>query len=245
VSALNEPDLQCFLDRLTRRSILAHAEQQAILNLPGRPESLKASSDFVHSKERVWHASLVLSGIVARFDQTPEGDRQITALYVPGDMPDLHSLVQQEPTSALHTLSPASLLKVPHDALWAIAAQYPAVAEAFWRDCAADASIFAQWVVNVGHRRAIPRLAHLLCEVATRLCPRPLSGEVSFPFDVRQTHLAEATGLSCVHVSRSLSALRRDGLVDLSKRSVRIRDWSALADVAEFDPGYLQMNLTQ
>lgn len=240
---LNTPNLQPYLDRLTSRSVLTEEEQQAVLHLAGHAEQVNSNRDFVPLGERVDHVSLVVAGIVGRFDQNGEGRRQITAMHIPGDICDLHSVVQPQATSALQALSVATILRVPHSAIRSAAARYPALAEAFWRDCTVDAAILAEWVVNVGRRNAKTRVAHLLCEMASRL--RAHTGENDFVFDlpVTQAQLAEATALTAVHVNRTLQSLRADGLVEWHQRVVRLPRWDALVDRAEFDPAYLQTHV--
>lgn len=239
----NKPELQRFLDRLTSRSVLRNEEQQAVLNLPWRSEHVQANRDFVQMGQRVDHACLIGAGIVGRFGQNSEGKRQITAMHIAGDMADLHSVVQPTTASALQALSIATIIRVPHAALRAATSRYPALAEALWRDCMVDASILAQWVVNVGRRDAKERIAHLLCEMATRLKVAPAKGEIVFPFSVTQAQLADATGLTSVHVNRTLQSLKRDGLAEISHHAVRIRDWDALAAAGEFEPSYLQADV--
>jgi CRP-like cAMP-binding protein len=240
MSFSNKPDLQRFLDKLTDRSVLSKEEQQAVLDLPGKSEHVQANRDFVRLGERSDHASLLVAGLVGRFDQNLEGKRQITAIQIPGEMPDLHSVVQPTATSALQALSIATIIRVPHAALRSATNVYPALAEAFWRHCMVDAAILSQWVVNVGRRSAKTRIAHLLCELGTRLRAVSTDGETFFPLAVTQEQLADATGLTGVHVNRTLKTLRRDGLADFSNRSVRIPNWKALAAVGEFEPTYLQ-----
>jgi CRP-like cAMP-binding protein len=239
----NIRDLQRFLDRLTSRSVLTDEEQQAILDLPARAEHVQANRDFVPLGATVDHCCLIVEGIVGRFDQNWEGKRQITSLYIPGDMADVLSVVQPTSGSALQALSIATILKVPHVAIRSATARYPALAEALWRDTAVDAAILAQWVVNVGRRDARQRVSHLLCEMGTRLQAAPSKEEVFFPFAVTQTQLADATGLTPVHVNRTLRAMRRDQLAEVSTRAVRIPDWDALVAAGEFDAGYLQANV--
>ena len=240
---LNRLDLQRFLDRLTSRSVLTAEEQEAILNLPSRAEHVQANRDFVIIGRRVDHACLVASGIVGRFNENSDGKRQITAMHIPGDMADLHSVVQPTGTSALQALSIATILRVPHAALRAATARYPALAEALWRDCMVDASILSRWVVNVGRRDARERISHLLCEMAVRLRVAPAKGEIVFPFAVTQAQLADATGLTSVHVNRTLRSLRADGLAEVSTRAVHIPNWYALAAAGEFEASYLQANV--
>ena len=239
----SRPDLQLFLDRLTSRSILTNAEQKAVLDLPAHAEQVHANQDFVRIGDRVHHSCLVVAGIVGRFDQNGDGKRQITAMHTSGDMCDLHSVVQPLPSSALQALSVATILRIPHAALRAITGRHPALAEAFWRDCMVDAAILSEWVVNVGSRDAKTRVAHLICEMAMRLSNGLGRKEFMFDMPITQTQLGEATGLTAVHVNRTLQSLRADGLIECHRRVIRIPQWDALAKRAEFDPVYLQAPL--
>src|SRR5579884_2374977 len=214
IPQFGRPNLQLFLDRLTSRSVLTQEEQQAVLDLPGHAEQVAAHRDFVPLGERVDHACLIVAGIVGRFDQSSEGRRQITAMHIRGDMCDLHSVVQPLPTSALQALSVATILRVPHAAIRSAAARYPAIAAAFWRDCMVDAAILSEWVVNVGRRDAKTRVAHLICELATRLHAGTGANDFAFDLPIKQAQLAEATALTAVHVNRTLQSLRTDGLLD-------------------------------
>lgn len=239
------PDLQRFLNRLTGHSVLSEKEQQAVLNLPCHAAQAPNNADLVRLDERVDHASLIVAGVVGRFGQNTDGERQITTMHIAGDMADLHSVVLPVATSALQALSPTTVVRIPHVAIRAAAASYPAVAEAFWRDCVVDSAILAQWVVNVGRRDARERIAHLLCEMGVRIAGATAGArEIVFDLPITQTHLADATGMSAVHVNRTLQNLRRDGLIKWSARSVvRIPEWDALAAVGDFDPAYLATNL--
>ncbi len=233
-------DTRCrgFLRRLTRRSILSEEEQQAICDLPGRTATVPANEEFVRLGEEVDHACILLEGFAARFEQTADGSRQITAISIPGDMPDLQSTVLTRTTSGLQALGQCTVLRVPHSALRGLAGRYPAIAEAFWRDCVVDASIAFQWLVNIGRRTAAARTAHLICEIACR--SYAVHGRhISFPFPITQIHIADALGLTAVHVNRTLRLLRDEGLVRLTRQDVVIMDWPALAAHADFDPSYL------
>lgn len=243
VASPDNLDLHLFLDRLNSRSVLTSEEQQAILDLPWRAEQVEAHRDFVRLGQRIEHACCVGTGLVGRFDQNANGGRQITAIHVPGDMPDLHSVVQPQATSALQALSAATILRVPHSAIRAATAQHHALAEALWRDCMVDSAILAQWVVNVGRRDAKARIAHLLCELAVRLRGPETNGPFSFLLPITQGQLADATGLTVVHVNRVLRTLREDRLVDTHHGQVHVLDWQALVSAGDFDAGYLQTNV--
>lgn len=234
-------DLQRFLDRLLSRSVLTSEEQDAILDLPCHFALVKANRDFVCLREEVDHASLIVDGLVGRFEQNSDGLRQITAIYIPGDMANLHSVVQPQATSALQALSVATILRVPNVAIRDVTARLPALAEALWRDCMVDAAILSQWIVNVGRRNAQTRIAHILCEMATRLGKQEHRQSFSFPFAVTQFQLADATGLTSVHVNRVLKCLREDGLAYFGKGEVRVLDWDGLVSTGDFNNGYLQI----
>jgi CRP-like cAMP-binding protein len=231
-------DLKPFVAQLLAHSRLTQGEQQAILDLPFRVLHVPRNRDFVKLGEQVDHSCFILQGLVARFEQSDEGLRQITAFHIPGDMADLHSVVLPCATSALQALTTTTVLQVPHSALRRVAARYQAVAEAFWRACMIDAAILSQWVVNVGRRESRARMAHLLCEMAVRY---GAGGEPrrSFAFPVTQNHLADATTITPVHTNRTLMALRREGLAQMTFGIVEILDWPGLQEAGEFDPAYL------
>ena len=233
------PGLQLFIDRLTKRSLLTDGEIDALMGLPTHTLQMAPNHDFVRLDERVDHACLVVAGLVGRFDQNSRGARQITALHIAGDMPDLHSVVQPKATSALQALSTATILKVPHKALREVAAAYPAIAEALWRDTMVDSMIMAQWVVNVGRRDAVCRIAHLLSEMACRYGVDTSGGAVVFKLPMTQSQLADATGLTSVHVNRCIQRLTHSG-VSFHHKTVHVDNWKALVALGDFDRGYLQ-----
>lgn len=239
----NRLDLERFVQRLISRSILTSEEQDAILGLPSHLMHVRANHDFVGLREDVDHASLVVDGLVGRFDQNRNGLRQITAIHLPGDMANLHSVVQPQATSALQTLSIATILRVPHEAIRSATARLPALAEALWRDCMVDAAVLSQWILNVGRRDARSRIAHLLCEIATRLRAPVASGAFVFPFAVTQFQLGDAAGLTSVHVNRILRSLREQGIVEFRSQKVRVLDWAALVAAGEFNRNYLQTEI--
>lgn len=216
---------------------------EALLAMPAAVLKVDAHRDFVRLGETVDSVSVVVEGVVARFGQNADGERQITALHIAGDAPDLHLVVVPSDTAALQALSKVTTLRVPHAALRSVAARHPAVAEALWRHCSVDAAITAQWVVNLGRRHARTRVAYLLCEMAVRNNAVAGGGEVQFSFPLTQIHLADATGLTPVHVNRTLRTLAAEGFVFLSDRTARIPDWDQLVRLGEFSAKYLQADL--
>jgi CRP-like cAMP-binding protein len=120
--------------------------------------------------------------------------------------------------------------------------QHPLLAQAMWIDTLIDASVFREWIVNVGQRDARGRIAHILCEFACRLRQAGMCGPHGYELPVTQEHLADATGLTTVHVSRTLMGLEREGLVQRQKRYITIPDWDRLKRAAGFNDLYLHLD---
>lgn len=233
--------LRLFTNRLRERSALGVEQVDAILALPGRLHEYEPRTDVVRLGETTNQACLIVDGLVGRFGQVIDGRRQITAVHIPGDMCDLHSVVIPRVSWALQTLSPSAILRIPHRALRELAHGSPAIAEAFWRDCSVDASVLSQWVVNVGRRDALSRVAHLLCELAVRMNSVGLGSHMGYRLEATQAQVGDATGLTAVHVNRVYATLRDAGAVEIKGREVRILDWERLVEIADFDDDYLHL----
>jgi CRP-like cAMP-binding protein len=231
-----------FLKRLLIRSTLNREEQDAILGLRGEKQSYAARHDIVSPGQVVQAACLVERGLIARYDQMLNGQRQVTSYYIAGDMCDLHSLVVPKASWSITAVDQVKIIRVPHAQLRELCLNYPAIALAFWRDGTVDASIFAKWVGNIGRRNAKARIAHIICEMGLRSEAAGLGERTSFQLNATQEQLAEATGLTAVHVNRTLQDIRQEGLLGFSRGHVEISNWDALAGTAEFDPAYLLLD---
>jgi CRP-like cAMP-binding protein len=213
-----------------------------LLGLAGQSREIAAHVDFVRQGMPVDHACLVVSGLVGRFGQNRRGVRQITCLYIPGDMADLPSVVTPKSAWGLAALADTTILRIAHVDLRRLANSFPGIAEAFWRDCVADGSLFSQWVVNVGRRDAVSRVAHLICEMAMR-CEQAGQGDRrSFRLPLTQTDLGDATGMTNVHANRTLKDLRERSVVEFRSGMVTIRDWDQLVKIGQFDAGFLLLD---
>lgn len=232
--------LSLWLSRLELRSRLSDRDRAIVTALPGRVERFGSSQDIIALGSQTTHSCLIAEGLAARFGQTESGARQFTAFYLPGDMGDLHSAVLPRVTAPLQSALHATIVFVPHVDILDALEQSPALARAFWRDCVVDAQVSSQWMLNLGRRTAQARVAHLLCELARRY--QRIGGSVTgFPVDFTQGHLGDATGLTNVHVNRSLRHLRELGAVEVRDRRVTVLDWELLARLGEFDEDYLYL----
>ena len=231
--------LGMFLARLNLRSRLSEADQAAVLALPVRERSVGAHRDIVRPGQKIDHACLVASGLAGRFDQLANGHRQITALHIPGDMCDLHSVVAPRAGWGIEALSDSVVADVPHAALTSLAAEHPRIAFAFWRDTVADASILAKWISALGRRGAKARLAHLLCEMGLRMEQAGLGQRDHYRLETTQAQLADVLGVTPVHLNRVFQQLRAEGLVSTNGAEIVVPHHGSLCRMAEFDPQYL------
>ncbi len=182
---------------------------------------------------------MVLSGWAVRYKTLEDGRRQIVNLVLPGDTCDAHIYLLQRLDHSIAALTPVSYAEVERERFERLIAFDRMLAEAFWCGTLSDAAIQREWTLNLGRRDAFERVAHLLCEVVERLRPVGLLDGNSCAFPITQTDLADATGLSVVHVNRTLQELRSSGLIVLRDRVLTVHDLNALKDAALFDADYL------
>ena len=143
---------------------------------------------------------------------------------------------------SLSAVTNVTAASITHEALRDLLERHPHLNAAFWRDTLVDAAIFREWVANDGRRAAYQRLAHTFCELYLKQAAVDLAHDYRCPMPMTQVDLADATGLTSVHINRTLRDLRRDKLIDLRSRILVIHDWTRLVEAAEFDPRYLQLN---
>jgi len=182
---------------------------------------------------------VLLKGFAYRQKLVTDGARQIISFHIPGEFIDLQNAVLDVSDHNVQCLTRAQLAVVPKAALLDIMAARPAVRRAIWLETLIDASIFREWVVNVGRRDARTRIAHLLCELIVRLRNSGEAERSVWQFPITQEQIADATGLTPVHTNRTLQSLRRDGLITLSGGELSVLDWDRLAETGDFNERFL------
>lgn len=234
--------LDTFFHKLERRDVLSSEEREALLAAAGPEAHFPAGSDLVREGDRPDHSILVLTGLTTRYNILEGGQRQITAIHVPGDFVDLHSLLLKQMDHSVGALSDCHVVTFQHSGLVAITEQYPHLSRLLWLMTLIDAAIQREWIVGMGRRSASEQLAHLICEFYVRLGVADLVHEQSFVFPINQMELGDALGLSAVHVNRVLQELRGENLFTWQGQTIRVLDWPALQRRAGFDPLYLHLN---
>lgn len=220
---------------------LSEEERQALQDIPVHVTLFAADQDIVRVGDSPSQCCLLLEGFTCVYKLTSEGKRQIMAIHVPGDIPDLQSLHLKVLDNSMATLCPCTLGFIKHEDLRRICERYPRITAAFWRETLVDASVFREWLLNIGRREAYTRMAHLLCEFLVRLKAVGLTTDHTFNLHITQIELADAVGTSNVHVNRVLQALRANGLIQTKGTQITIPDWERLKEAGEFDPLYLHL----
>lgn len=188
-------------------------------------------------------STLLLSGFVVRANDDLRGGRQVLAVHVPGDFPDLHAYPLKYLDHDLRTVSAVRLAVFPHAALDEINRSHPGLAQKLWFSTMLDASMHRKWVFRLGKLSAIARIAHFFCETAARLTAAGLRDGDSYHLPFAQFDLADICGLTSVHVNRVIRDLRERELCTFRSSRLVIRDAAGLARLAEFSPSYLYLTL--
>jgi CRP-like cAMP-binding protein len=215
------------------------AERAAYMKSLSAPKSIAKNQAIIREGDSATRCAVLLNGFAARSRVQPDGQIQILSFVLPGDICDLQSLILTPSDHSIISVMPCRIAYLPHAILRELITTHPRLGYSFWRETLIDAAIFREWMVNIASRDAYTRLAHLLCEIYTRMAMVGLIEEFRYALPLSQQLLAEATGLTVVHVNRTLKRLKAEGLVTVKPRAVAIHDWQRLAEAGQFDPRYL------
>ncbi|TFI57561.1 Crp/Fnr family transcriptional regulator [Sphingomonas parva] len=214
------------IDRVSRSSVRQVAARQDIAREGDRPRAV----------------NLILEGWACRYKSLPDGRRQIVSLFIPGDLCDANVLILKEMDHYIGAITAVRLAEIGREQLEALTLDHPRITQALWWDALVTTSVQREWTLNVGQRDAYERISHLLVEMFLRLRAVGLTTGNTCPFPLTQTDLADATGLTAVHVNRTLQDLRRDGLIALERRTLTIPDLPRLKNAAMFNDNYLHLD---
>ena len=220
---------------------LTEEEKAAILRLPMQVVTLRSDQDIVREGDRPTRSCALLEGFACTYKVTYGGKRQIMAFHIAGDIPDLQSLHLTTLDNSVQTITPCRVGFIQHEHLHELCHAQTRLAGAFWRETLVDGAIFREWMLNVGRREAYGRLAHLLCEMVSRLRAVGLVQDNTCELPITQSELGDALGISTVHVNRTLQDLRAAGLISLKGGTLSVLDWDGLKHAGEFDPTYLHL----
>lgn len=230
------------IEKLARYTRLSPDDRRALQKLvSGRTRQISGRRDIVREGEPPRHINLIIDGWACRYRELPDGRRQIVGFFLPGDLCDLNVYILRHMDHSVAALTPVTYAQFPRNVFENTIAGRPRLTQALWWETLVHGAIQREWLTSLGQRDAHERIAHLLCEIFLRLEAIGATEDNACPFPVTQMELAAATGLSAVHVNRTLQDLRAANLIVLRNRTLVVPDFGALRNVAMFDPHYLHL----
>lgn len=228
--------------KLENRAVLNEDDREAFFSLPFEPRVYDQHRYIVREGDRAPEANLIVDGLAYRHKLTVDGARQILSVHMSGDFVDLEGTLLSVADHNVQALTRCEVAVIPATAILDLVKNHGRLAHAMWLDTLVDASIYREWILNVGRRDAYAAMSHLLCEITRRLELAGLAHRDGYELPMTQEQLADALGLTPVHVNRVLRELDRDGLIVREKRVVRVPNWEALRKAAGFNELYLHLN---
>ena len=230
------------LRKLANFTKLTDEECAAVKECTQDVHEFAAREDVISQGDRTGGVKLLLEGFACRYKVLEDGRRQIVAYFVPGDLCDLRVFILKRMDHSIGAIVASKVAEIAPDDVLKLTHNYPTLTRALWWSTLVEEAIAREWIVNVGQRNALERMAHLFCELLYRFRAVGLNEGNSCTLPLTQVELAETLGLSSVHVNRTLQELRRQKLITLENGTLTIQDLKALKEVSFFNPDYLHLD---
>jgi CRP-like cAMP-binding protein len=230
-----------FIRKLEAFNALSDEDRQMLARISAEPEAVAPHTDLACEGERPRGVYLIMEGMACRHKRLHDGARQIMAYLLPGDLCDLDVALLTRMDHTITTLSACKVVRLPPETVTDVLERHPAVARGLRMSTLVDEATLREWLLNIGRRTPVQRLSHLFCELFERLTVVACVDQEGFALPLTHAELADTTGLSSVHVTRSLQELRQRGLIDLTDGALRILDAERLRTLAGFDVNYLHL----
>ncbi|MEO6335743.1 MAG: Crp/Fnr family transcriptional regulator [Verrucomicrobiota bacterium] len=221
---------------------LSEPELAALEVFHQRRRSFEPGVDLVRQGQLGQIAYILADGWVCSYKLLPSGTRQIVDFQVPGDFLGLRSVLFRTADHSIEAMTKVEVSEVSANDLIGAFATTPRLATAVLWAASRDEAMVVEHLVGIGRRNALERTAHFLLELGARLKLVGLGTKAGYPCPLSQYLLADALGLSAVHINRVLRQLREDGLLTFRGGHVIFDDFERLVELADFDTGYLDQD---
>ncbi len=232
-----------FVEKMSGLAELGPHDVAALEAVTAHPRRYAARQDLIREGDEPGPMFVVLEGWACRYKILPGGTRQIMAFLMPGDACDLHIKLLAEMDHGIQAITPAMVATVARATMQTMMHEHPNIARAMYVAQLIDEGIMRAWIVSMGRRSSIERVAHLVCELYLRARNIGLTHDDEFALPLSQLVLADALGMTAVHINRVLKELRLTGAMAMSRGSVSILNPKQLFQLAGFDENYLHRRL--
>ena len=233
-----------FVRKLANYTTLSARELALVAEEVALPRAAGPHRDLISEGDKPGPVIVIEDGWACRYKVLPDGSRQIMAFLMPGDFCDLHIGILDGMDHSIGTLTACQVVKIPRARMDALIVATPALTHAFWRAQLIDEGVLRAWIVSLGRRDALQRVAHLMLELYIRMRNVGLATADRCQLPLTQTVLADALGLTPVHLNRVLRVLRERAVMTLSSGVLSIDDGVELGRIAGFDENYLHRRVT-
>jgi CRP-like cAMP-binding protein len=213
--------------------------------ISGETKHYARGQTIIRTGEKVNHIHLVVDGLATRSKVIKDGNRQLMAFLVPGDLCDVEVFVLEAMDHDVVALSETTCALIPAAEVEQLLTESSNLTRAFWWSTMTDSAVLREWIVNHGARDGVARIAHIMCELLIRYRIVGVAADNTIPFPISQDELADATGMSPVHLNRLVQDLRTERLIEWRIKQLTVLDFKRLSQVAQYDPNYLHLLRTE
>lgn len=232
---------EILVSKLEAFNPLTEDDKTALLAIDVEPRRFRAGNDLVLEGDAPGGVFVIVEGFACRYKVSVRGVRQIIAYLLPGDFCDLDILLLSSMDHSIGTLSECRVAQLPSKTVHDLS-NHAGLVRAFRKATLIETANAREWLVNLGGRSAVARVAHLFCELHARLQVVGLADNHSFDLPLTQVDLADAMGMSIVHMNRSLKELRSAGFINLKRSRLTICNPQGLTAFARFKSNYLHFD---
>jgi CRP-like cAMP-binding protein len=230
------------VEKLNRFIPLSAVELASLADLEARRRSIPAQTEIVHERQEGHHAFILQEGWACAYKLLPDGGRQVIDFSVPGDFMGLRSVLLRTSDHAFAAVSDIVVAEVSARQMIDTFHQMPRLGAAILWAASRDEAMVVEHLVSIGRRSALVRTAHLLLELGLRLQVVGRGSDSGYVCPLNQYLLADALGLTAIHVNRVLRQLRELRLVTFREGRVEFHDLKGLRELAEYHSGYLDQS---
>lgn len=230
-----------FKRRLSQYVQLGNEAWSIFDELDRQDQAFEAGEDLVSAGDTANEVFILQEGWALRYRLLEDGRRQIVNFMLPGDVFDLQALADLQADHSVTAVTDCRVAVIPAAPFIEMLKDSGRLASAFWWSAVQEESILREQIVRIGRRSARERIGHLLLELHRRYVGATGEDVDRLTMPLTRADIADALGLTPVHVSRTMSAMRRSGLITEERGTITLEDRDRLARLSLFDVDYLHL----